>query len=155
MRRYWLMKTEPDEFSIDDLARKKTAPWDGVRNFQARNFMKDQMKKGDLILFYHSSTEPKGVAGIARVFREAHPDPSSWDKKSPYFDPRSKPDKPLWMMVDVEFVEKFARFVSLEELKSRPDFGGMLVTRRGIRLSVQPVSEDHFNRVIELGRKRD
>src|SRR5690348_14287413 len=111
--RYWLMKTEPDVFSIDDLEKKKRAHWDGVRNFQARNFMRDQMKAGDLNLFYHSSTIPPGVAGLARVCREAYPDFTAWDKKSDFFDPRSTPEKPLWMMVDVEFVKKFPRLISL------------------------------------------
>jgi predicted RNA-binding protein with PUA-like domain len=148
MKRYWLMKTEPETFSIDDLRRKKRAPWDGVRNFQARNFMKNDMRVGDEILFYHSSVEPPGVVGLARVCREAHPDGTSWDKGSDYFDPRSTPRKPLWFMVDVEFVEKFPRMITLDELRSDPRFEGMLVIRRGMRLSVQPVDEKHFAAIV-------
>jgi len=150
--KHWLMKTEPDVFSIDDLAKRRRGPWDGVRNYQARNFMRD-MKVGDLILFYHSSTEPPGVAGLARVSREAYPDHTAWDPKSNYFDPKSTKDKPVWMMVDVEFVEKFPHFISLDALRSRPELEGMTVLRRGTRLSVQPVSEVHFGIVRSLGRK--
>ena len=147
-RHYWLMKSEPDVFSIDDLRRDGRAPWDGVRNFQARNNMR-AMKKGDLVLFYHSSTEPPGVAGLARVAREAFPDHTAWEKKSEYYDPRSKPEKPLWMMVEIEFVEAFPKYVPLDRLKSDPRLTGMLVARRG-RLSVQPVEEKHFRRVLEM-----
>lgn len=152
--RHWLMKTEPDVFSIADLQKRGRAPWDGVRNFQARNFMRDKMKVGDLILFYHSSTEPPGVAGIARVCRESHPDNTAWNKKSEYFDPRSTPAEPLWFMVEVEFVEKFSKFVTLDEMKADPHLRGMMVTRRGARLSVQPVDDPHFQRVLFLGRSR-
>jgi predicted RNA-binding protein with PUA-like domain len=143
---HWLMKTEPEAFSIDDLAKKKRAPWDGVRNFQARNNMK-AMAVGDLVLFYHSSVIPPGAVGVARVSRTAFPDHTAWDKKSDYYDPRSTPEKPLWMMVEVEFVEKFPRMVTLDEMKGDPKLDGMLVTRRGSRLSVQPVSAAHFARV--------
>jgi len=146
------MKSEPDAFSIDHLKKKGRAPWDGVRNYQARNFMRDGMKKGDLILFYHSSVEPPGVAGLARVAREAYPDFTSWDKKSAYYDPRSTPEKPLWLMVDVEFVEKFPRFVPLDTLRSTPALEKMLVIKRGMRLSVQPLSEQEFEIVCGLGQ---
>lgn len=152
-KRCWLMKTEPDTFSIDDLKKKKKAPWDGVRNFQARNYMKD-MKAGDVILFYHSSTEPPGVAGLARVTKTAFPDYTSWDKKSDYYDPRSTESKPLWFMVEVEFVEKFPHYVSLDELRGDPHLQEMIVLRRGSRLSVQPIEEKHFKRVCELGKKK-
>lgn len=145
------MKSEPDVFSIDHLKKKGRAPWDGVRNFQARNYMRE-MKKGDLILFYHSSTEPPGVAGIARVAKEAYPDFTSWDKKSDYYDPRSTPEKPLWMMVDVEFVEKFPRLIPLDTLHSTPALQDMLVLRKGSRLSVQPVNEKHFQLVQRMGK---
>lgn len=144
------MKSEPDVFSIDHLKEKGQAPWDGVRNFQARNFMKE-MKKGDLVLFYHSSTEPPGVAGIARVAKEAHPDFTSWDKKSGTFDPRSTPEKPLWFMVDVEFIEKLPSYVPLTTLRSIPALKNMLVLRRGQRLSVQPVDEADFKLIRKLG----
>lgn len=149
-KRYWLMKSEPDVFSIDDLKAKGRAPWDGVRNYQARNYMRDGMRVGDLILFYHSSTEPPGVAGLARVAREAYPDFTAWDPRSDYRDPKSTPENPVWMMVDVEFVAKFPRFISLEELKSSPVLKGMLVAKRGIRLSVQPVEKKHFEAVLKM-----
>lgn len=151
--KFWLMKTEPDVFSIDELSRRGKAPWDGVRNFQARNHMRD-MSVGDLVIFYHSSVAPPGAAGVARVCREAYPDHTAWDRKSEYHDPRSTPEKPLWMMVDVEFVEKFPRFVSLDEMKADPKLSGMLVVRRGMRLSVQPVDAAHFSRVLALGKAR-
>lgn len=115
---YWLMKTEPSVFSIDDLQTKGFSDWDGVRNFQARNYMRDEMKVGDLVLFYHSNANPSGIAGICRVCREAHPDFTAWDKTSPYYDPKATPENPIWMMVEVEFVEKFSHFVSLVELKN-------------------------------------
>lgn len=150
---YWLMKSEPDVFGIEDLKKKGHSPWDGVRNYQARNFMRD-MKVGDLVLFYHSSCQPPGVAGLARVTRESYPDPSSWDKKSAYFDPRSRPDKPLWFMVDVEYVETFPHFVPLDQLKADGSLSGIRVTQRGSRLSVQPVEQKHFGRIQALGRAR-
>lgn len=146
------MKTEPDVFSIDTLKKKKRAPWDGVRNFQARNFMKE-MKVGDEILFYHSSTEPPGVAGLAKVCREAYPDHTSWDPKSDYFDPRSTPTTPLWMMVDVEFVAKFDALISLDQLRQTPELEQMRVLQRGSRLSVQPVLKSEFEVVLKLARR--
>jgi predicted RNA-binding protein with PUA-like domain len=150
-KKYWLMKTEPDVFSIDDLKRKKRAPWDGVRNYQARNFMRDGMRVGDMVLFYHSNAKPMGVAGLARVSRAAFPDFTAWDRSSPYFDPRSTKEKPMWMMVEVEFVSKFDRIVTLDELKASPFFSDMMLTRRGSRLSVQPVSAAHAEAIIKLG----
>jgi len=146
------MKSEPDAYSIDNLARERKTYWDGVRNFQARNFMKEQMQLGDLILFYHSNAEPPGVAGIARVCRKAHADFSAWDAKDKHYDPKSTPSKPLWFMVDIEFVEKFPHFVSLDELKKEPRLKGMVVLKRGTRLSVQPVEKEHFEIVKKLGR---
>ena len=148
-RRYWLMKTEPDTYSIDELHREKRTCWDGVRNYQARNLMRDDMKVGDLILFYHSNAKPPGVAGVARVCREAYPDHTAWDPESEYYDSRSTPDNPVWMMVDVEFVERFPEPVSLEQLKETPALEGMLVTKKGQRLSIQPVSSEHFEIVLE------
>ena len=144
---YWLLKSEPGSYSIDDLKRDGKTCWSGVRNFQARNFLRDQIKKGDLTLFYHSNAEPSGVAGIARVTKEGYPDFTAWDKKDIHFDPGSTKEKPLWFMVDVEFVEKFPRFVSLEELKQDAAFRGMTVSQRGSRLSVQPVLKKHFKYV--------
>lgn len=146
----WLMKTEPDVFGIDDLARKRVEHWDGVRNFQARNHMRS-MQVGDRVLFYHSSADPPGAAGLARVCRAAYPDFTSWDPKSKYYDAKSTPEKPRWFMVDVEFVEKFARFVPLEELRQTKGLEDMLLLRRGMRLSVQPVTARQFDIVCRLG----
>ncbi len=161
---YWLIKTEADCFSIDDLKRQKKTPWSGVRNFQARNFMRDQMKKGDLALFYHSSSSskesPNGVYGIARVKSDAYADPTAFDPKDEHYDPRSaalkkaaekegKPYVPTWMLVDFEFVEKLARPVLLAEMKNDPKLEGMIVRQTGSRLSIQPVSEKHFRYIAE------
>jgi predicted RNA-binding protein with PUA-like domain len=146
------MKSEPDVFSIDDLERRGREPWDGVRNYQARNFMRDEMAVDDLVLFYHSNATPPGVAGIARVACAAYPDPSAFDPDSKYYDPQSDPDDPRWWLVEVEFVEKFADLVSLDALKAaaKTDLDGMLVVRRGQRLSVQPVEKQHFARVLRM-----
>ena len=146
---YWLMKSEPDVYSIDDLAREHKGRWEGVRNYQARNHLR-AMKVGDLALFYHSSTSPPGVAGLMRIVAEAYPDPTQFESRSPYHDPKSTRDAPRWSLVDVEFVEKFPAYVSLDQLKGDRALAGMLVTRRGMRLSVQPVERAHFRRVLAL-----
>ncbi|OVE77677.1 EVE domain-containing protein [bacterium F11] len=151
-RRYWLMKSEPDVYSIDDLKREGQAHWDGVRNYQARNFMRDQMKLGDLVLFYHSNSDPSGVVGMAEVCKESYPDPTQFDPKSEYYDSRAIKEKPVWMMVDIKFVQKFPRTVSLEELRQNKKIQGMLVLKRGMRLSVQPVEREHFQYAEKLGR---
>ncbi len=145
------MKSEPDVYSIDTLKKDKTGSWDGVRNYRARNFMRDDMRKGDKVLFYHSNAKPPGVAGIATVCREAYPDHTQFDKKSEYFDPKADESKPRWFMVDVKFDQKFKHFVSLEELKNDPKLSEMLVVQRGQRLSIQPVEKRHFDRVCRLG----
>jgi len=152
--KYWLMKTEPGCFSIDDLAGapNQTSSWDGVRNFQARNFMRDQMSVGDLILFYHSVKNP-GVVGIARVVRESYPDHTAQDPGDQHFDPRSTPENPLWFMVDVQFVEKFAHPVSLGSLRGVKGLEGMELLKKGSRLSVMPVTEEEFEIVARLGRQ--
>lgn len=147
----WLMKTEPDVFSIDILQRKGVEHWDGVRNFQARNHMR-AMKLGDRVLFYHSSCDPPGVAGLARVCREAYPDFTSWEPSSKYYDPRSTAENDRWSMVDVEFVEKFGRLVPLDELRRTKGLEDMILLRRGMRLSVQPVTRAQFERICKLGR---
>jgi predicted RNA-binding protein with PUA-like domain len=138
--RYWLMKSEPDEFSIDDLAAapKLSTPWFGVRNYQARNFMRDQMTVGDLAFFYHSSCPEPGIAGIVRVSKPAYPDASQFDRKSPYYDPKSKRDAPRWLNVDVTLVKK-TRLVPLVELRTQPALAGMRVLQRANRLSITPV----------------
>jgi predicted RNA-binding protein with PUA-like domain len=148
-QRTWLMKSEPDAFSIDDLKTRSKEPWDGVRNYQARNHMRE-MKLGDLVLFYHSNAKPPGVVGIARVCAQAYPDPTAWDPKSKHHDPKSSPDAPRWDMVDVEYVETLPRMVSLEELKADPELEGMIVTQRS-RLSVTPVDPAHFRHIVRLG----
>ena len=153
---HWLMKSEPEVFSFADLlkAPKSTTGWEGVRNYQARNYMRDGMRVGDLVLFYHSNADPTGVAGLAEVVREAYPDPAQFDRKSEYFDPKATRDVPIWMQVDIRAVEAFPAVVSLEQLKRDAALSGMEVTRTGSRLSVQLVSSAHFARVIELGRTR-
>ena len=147
---HWLMKTEPEAFSIDDLRRKKVEPWDGVRNFQARNYMQ-AMAVGDLVLFYHTGREP-GVAGLAKVAKLAHPDQSQFDKKSPYFDPRASREKPYWHCVDARFVKKFSTIIPLRQLRADKALKGMLLLRPGSRLSVMPVSREHFAHIERLAR---
>ena len=139
--RYWLMKSEPDEFSIDDLARRpaRTAPWTGVRNYQARNFMRDDMRPGDGVLFYHSSCPEPGIAGIAEVASAAYPDKSQFDRKSEYYDPKATRDAPRWVNVDVKFVRK-TRLIDLAELRRHPELADMRVLQRGNRLSITPVT---------------
>ena len=149
--KHWLMKSEPDVFSIHDLRKKKRSCWDGVRNYQARNLMRDEMKVGDLVLFYHSNASPPGVAGIARVCREAHPDHTSWDPKSRYHDPKSTRESPRWFMVDVEFVESFPEAVPLPLLRETRGLEKMVLLHRS-RLSVQPVSRREFDIIVALGR---
>ena len=146
---YWLMKSEPDEFSIDDLARKKTEPWSGVRNYPARNFLRE-MRKGDGVLFYHSSCDEPGVVGIAEVATAAHPDPTQFDPKSDYFDAKSARDEPRWSLVDVKFKRKLKRVIALNELKSREELNGLALIRPGNRLSVLPVSKAQWDFILEL-----
>lgn len=154
MPQYWLVKSEADVYSIDDLRRDGSTSWDGVRNYQARNFMRDQMKLGDLVLFYHSNSEPTGVAGIAKVCKLAHADVTAFDKKSEYHDPKATKDEPIWCAVDVAFVEKFPNVVTLEQLKSETRLKSMGVLQRGQRLSVMPVSAEHFAIVRELASRQ-
>lgn len=149
----WLMKSEPSTYSIEDLERDRSEPWDGVRNYQARNFMRE-MAEGDLVIFYHSNAKPPGAAGIARIGREAYPDPSQFDKKSKYHDPKSKKEDPRWSLVHVEFVEKFDDLIPLQTLKDDPALEGMVVTQKGSRLSVQPVEKKHFKRVLKLANAK-
>jgi predicted RNA-binding protein with PUA-like domain len=152
---YWLMKSEPDVYSIEDLERDGVTPWEGVRNFQARNLMRDQMRVGDRVLFYHSNADPPGVAGIGEVASGAYPDPSAFDESSDYHDPRSTRDDPRWMMVDVRFVERFPGVVPLATLRSTLGLEEMMVIRRGMRLSVQPVTKNEFWIVTRLGRRAE
>jgi predicted RNA-binding protein with PUA-like domain len=153
-RRYWLMKSEPSSFSIDDLARAKnqTSAWDGVRNYQARNLLRDEIKVGDGIIFYHSSADPTAAVGIATVTRAAYPDVTQWDPKSHHFDPDSPEDAPRWFMVDVKLDKKFARPVTLAELRANPALDGMVLLRKGSRLSVQPVTAAEWKIICKLGQ---
>lgn len=151
--RYWLMKSEPSTFSIDDLqnAPKQTTCWDGVRNYQARNYMRE-MAVGDLVLFYHSNANPPAVVGIAEVVKTAYPDPTQFDKKSKYYDPASHPANPRWEMVDIKFVRKLSRPLSLHELRKERALRNMLLLQKGSRLSVQPVSQKEWDHLLKLER---
>lgn len=140
----WLMKSEPDAYSIDDLKKEKKTLWDGIRNYQARNFMMQHMKVGDTVLFYHSNAKPPGIVGLAKVSRKAVPDPTAFDPKSQYYDPKSSPEEPRWHCVEVKYQKKWRRMISLEELKKNDELASMLVVQRGQRLSIQPVSEDEY-----------
>lgn len=150
---YWLLKSEPDVFSFADLKKRKrrTEPWDGVRNYQVRNMMRDDMAVGDLGLFYHSSCAEPGVAGVVRIASAARPDPNQFDPDSDYHDPKSDPANPRWLLVDVAWHEDFKRFVPLKELREQPELADMLILRKGNRLSVTPVAPEHFQIVRELG----
>lgn len=148
---YWLMKSEPDVYSIDDLARAgKPSMWEGCRNYTVRNFMRDTMKSGDLAFFYHSNSDPSGIVGVMRVVGEPYPDPTQFDPTSEYYDAKSPRETPRWLARDVEFVEKYARVLSLSELREVPGLEEMLVIRRGQRLSVMPVTEAEWNIVNAL-----
>lgn len=147
---YWLMKSEPDVFSIDDLASAGREKWDGIRNYQARNMMRDDMKIGDEILFYHSSCKEPGVTGIARVASAPYADPTQFDRKSKYFDAKSDAKTPRWILVDVEFVRKLSRTISLAEIKADKKLESMILNRRGNRLSIMPVEKKHWTRILSL-----
>ena len=142
------MKSEPDVYSIDDLMRDGRTAWDGIRNYQARNMMRDDMRIGDEILFYHSSCAEPAVVGVARVAGEPYPDPTQFDRKSKYFDPKSRRDEPRWVLVDIEFVRKLERPLPLTELKERADLEGMTLLRRGNRLSIMPVEAEHWRSIL-------
>lgn len=150
-KRFWLMKTEPYEFSIGDLKERKIEAWNGVRNYTARNHMRDLMSVGDEVLFYHSSVTPAGVAGIATIARGAYPDPTALDPESDYHDPKATAAKNPWVMVDVKFKKEFPRLITLDEMRAAPGLEGMMVIKRGMRLSVQPVTPEEFAIVAKLG----
>lgn len=152
--KYWLLKTEPSSYSIDDLQRDGSTGWDGVRNYQARNFMRDQMKIGDLALIYHSNAKPAGVVGLARVCRESHPDETAQDPQDIHFDPKASPENPRWFMVDIEFVEKFPRMIPLTFIKEHPVLQEMVVAQRGSRLSITPVEPTHFEMILQAAREK-
>jgi predicted RNA-binding protein with PUA-like domain len=144
------MKSEPSCYSIDDLKRDRVGMWDDVRNYQARNFIRDDMQKGDAVLFYHSSTEVVGIVGLAKIAKAAYPDPTQFDSKSYKFDAKSVQENPRWYSVDVQFVKKFSNPLTLTELKNDPYFSDMLVIKRGMRLSVQPVAEKHYLKIKQM-----
>lgn len=150
------MKSEPDVFSLQDLMKlpDRTSGWDGVRNYQARNFMWKEMSPGDPVLFYHSNCEVPGIAGLAEVASEPIPDPTAWDPKSEYHDPKSSPDNPRWWMVKVKGVEVFSTFLPLSWIREQKSLEDMLLLRKGQRLSVQPVTKTHFNRLLNAGRRK-
>lgn len=151
---YWLMKSEPDTFSIDDLATrpKQTEPWNGVRNYQVRNWLKNEIKKGDQAFFYHSSCKVPGIVGVMEVVKAGYPDQTAFDPESPYYDPKSKPDKPLWYQVDVRLVKKFKQMISLEELKRVPKLQSMIILKKGNRLSITPVTKQEWDVIIKLAK---
>lgn len=153
MPTYWLMKTEPGTFSWDDLKKspRKTTMWEGVRNYQARNLLRDQIKKGDMVLFYHSNANPPGVVGTAKVVKEGYPDPTQFDRKSKYYDPRSDPEKPRWFVVDIKMDRALKRAVTLPELRETKGLEKMVLLRKGSRLSVQPVSAKEWKVVLGAG----
>ena len=147
---HWLMKSEPDVYSIDDLERDGREMWDSIRNYQARNMMRDDMRIGDEIFFYHSNCKEPAIVGISKVCSESYPDPIQFDGTSRYFDPKSSKDNPRWILVDVEFVRKFAAPITLAKLKACPELEGMILTRRGNRLSIMPVTDEHWDFVLSL-----
>lgn len=149
---YWLMKTEPETFGIDDLAAAPdgTEHWDGIRNYQARNMMRDEMRVGDRVFIYHSNCKVPGIVGLARVASEAYPDHTAWNPESHYYDPKSDPDKPRWMMVDIRYDRHLARNIALAELKDNPELEEMLILRKGNRLSITPVTEAQWKAILAM-----
>lgn len=150
---YWLMKSEPEVYSIEDLKRDGRTEWEGVRNYQARNFMVKEMKLGDVVLFYHSNANPTGIAGLGVVTRLAEPDKSSWNKKSPFFDEKSTPQSPRWFCVEVAFKVKFHKIISLDDLRAVPKLNEMEVLKKGQRLSIMPVRAEEFKQIEKMAEK--
>ncbi len=149
--RYWLFKSEPNAYSFQDLMRDRVAEWDGTRNFQVRNWLKNDVKVGDGVLFYHSTTPPIGVAGTARVVRDGYPDHTAWDPNSEHPDPKSTPEKPIWYMVDIAPEVPFERVITLDEMRAEPDLRDMMALKRGNRFSISPVTKEEFEAVVRLG----
>lgn len=150
-KKYWLVKTEPSAYSIDDLVKDKKTHWDGVRNYQARNFMRDEMKKEDQVLFYHSNAEPTAVVGLCEVVKEGYPDFTAFDPDDKHYDPKSKEENPTWIMVDIKLVRKFKRPVTLAEIKENPKLQNMRLVQRGNRLSVMPIEKKELELIVKLG----
>jgi predicted RNA-binding protein with PUA-like domain len=153
--KYWLMKSEPDAFGIDHLAKmpKQTEHWDGIRNYQVRNMMRDDMKKGDEVLLYHSNCKEPGIVGLVKIVKEAYPDYTAFDPEQKYYDPKSDPDNPRWLMVDIQLIRKFKRIITLQELKTYKTLSEMLILRRGNRLSITPISKKHWDFILKLENK--
>ena len=147
---YWLIKSEPDAFSIDDLQLAGVEPWDGIRNYQARNFMRDQMQVGDQVFFYHSSCATPGIVGICEVASEPYPDPTAFDPENNYYDPKSDPDRPRWILVDMKFVKKLENLLSLKELKTIPELEEMRLLRKGNRLSIMPIEKSEWDFIVGI-----
>jgi predicted RNA-binding protein with PUA-like domain len=152
-KKYWLFKSEPSEFSWEDLKKCKnqTTFWDGVRNYQARNFLRDEVKKGDGVLFYQSSTDPLAIVGYCDVVKEGYPDHTQFDSKNDHFDPKAKKDSPTWFMVDIKLVKKFKKPITLDSIKSNPKLKSMKLIQRGQRLSIQPVTKDEWDEILKMG----
>lgn len=146
---YWLMKSEPDCYSIYDLEKDRKTPWDGVRNYQARNFMKNDMALGDQVLFYHSNAKPPQIVGLAEVISKPYPDPTAFDESHEHFDPKSDPDSPRWFLVDIGYLKTFKHPLSLAKLKTFDNLEGLMLLKKGCRLSVQPVSKKHFDAILK------
>ncbi len=147
---YWLMKSEPNDYSIDDMMHDGRDMWDGIRNYQARNMMRDDMKIGDEVFFYHSNCKQPGIVGIARVASAPYPDPTQFDRKSKYYDAKSSKEKPRWQLVDVEFVRKLSRNITLTEIKAEKSLADMILARKGNRLSIMPVDGKHWKKILSL-----
>ncbi|MDJ0938289.1 MAG: EVE domain-containing protein [Woeseiaceae bacterium] len=147
---YWLMKSEPDAYGIDDLKRDRREPWDGIRNYQARNMMRDDMKVGDKVFFYHSNCKEPGVVGIMKIASKPYPDPTQFDPDSKYYDSKSDPENPRWILVDVQYVKKLKRTITLAEIKAHPGLDDMILTRKGNRLSIMPVSDAHWDIILGM-----
>ncbi|WP_455379995.1 EVE domain-containing protein [Acidihalobacter prosperus] len=147
---YWLMKSEPEAFGIDDLERVRLEPWDGIRNYQARNFIRDRMQPGDLAFFYHSNANPTGIAGIMHIAGPPRPDPTAFDPEAKYYDPKSQPENPRWYLVDVRFQRKLRRIITLAELRACPELSDMQLLRKGNRLSIMPIEENHWHTILAL-----
>ena len=154
-RRYWIFKSEPNNYSFADLVGEadQVAEWDGVRNYQVRNFMRDEMRVGDGVLFYHSSAKPMAVMGTAQIVREAYPDHTAWDPRAKYYDAKSDPANPTWLMVDIKAESEFPRPVTLQEIKQNPTLQGMMLVRKGTRLSIQPVTREEWDEIVALGNQ--
>ncbi|MCX8056051.1 MAG: EVE domain-containing protein [Ignavibacteria bacterium] len=150
MKNYWLFKSEPDVYSIDDLERDGTTFWDGVRNYEARNYLRDKVKKGDKVLFYHSNCEVPGVYGVCEVVKEGYPDFTQFDPKNKYYDPKSNPNNPTWFMVDVKFVKKLKKPVTLEEIKNNPKLKNIRLVQKGNRLSIIPLTKEEFDEILKM-----